>query len=153
MISSPLPTVQISGFSLIDLIITIVIASVLTAIAIPVYRNHTQRTHIADATSQLLIIKLQLEQYYQDNRRYGAIENESNCGITLPEQTNFSYSCTVNNAGQSYLLIANGLAGRGMQEFQFSLNEDGLQRTGRLPASWGLAPLNCWILKRGMTCL
>lgn len=153
MISSPSPSILTAGFSLIDLMITIVIASVLTAITIPVYRNHMQRTYIVEATSQLLIVKLQLEQYYQDNRRYSAIENESNCGITLPAQTNFSYSCTVNNAGQSYMLIANGLADRGMQEFQFSLNEDGLQRTSRLPASWGLAPLNCWILKSGMTCL
>lgn len=152
MISSPSPTVPSSGFSLIDLMITIVIASVLTAIAIPVYRDHTQRSRIAEATSQLLIMKLQLEQYYQDNRNYGAGVDGSNCGVTLPAQNNFIYTCTVNNVGQSYLLNANGLAARGMQEFKFSLNEAGLQRTSRLPITWGLAPLNCWVVKRGMTC-
>lgn len=145
-------TAATSGFSLIDLMITIVIASVLAAIAIPGYRDHTQRSAVAEVTSQLMIVKLKLEQFYQDNRHFGAETNGNNCGITLPTQRNFTYTCTTQNLGQSYLITASGIQGQGMQEFEYTLDGSGMQRTTRIPRQWGTPPLNCWILKRNMAC-
>ena len=152
MISQTPPTVLTTGFTLIDLMITIVIASVLTAIAIPVYRNHMQQSRITEATSQLSILQLQLEQYFQDNRLYGMGADGTNCAILLPTQNNFIYTCTIEKKGQSYLLMASGIDGRGMQEFKFDVNEAGLKRTVSMPIGWGDKPVNCWVIKSGALC-
>ena len=73
-----------SGFSLIELMIALAIASILAAIGIPSYQAYTQRSVIPEATTQLHMLKLQLEQYYQDNRRYSATGTDADCGIAIP---------------------------------------------------------------------
>lgn len=138
-----------SGFSLIELMITVIIAAILATIAVPAYRDHTLRARVAEAFSQLSASNLRLEQFYQDSRNFGS---KTVCGVPMPANGNFSYACTLAENGQSYLLTASGLAERGMQAFSFTLDQSGNTRTLTLPADWGSAPVNCWIARKGMVC-
>lgn len=138
-----------SGFTLIELMITVIIAAILATIALPAYRDHTLRARVTEALSQLAATNLRLEQFYQDNRNFGS---KSVCGVPLPADGNFSYVCALATNGQSYLLTASGVAARGTQAFSFTIDQSGSARTVALPADWGTAPFNCWIAKKGMAC-
>jgi len=59
-----------SGFTLIEVMITIAIVAILAAIAIPNYANYLTRGKIQEATSNLLGMRVKMEQYFQDNRMY-----------------------------------------------------------------------------------
>ncbi len=141
-----------SGFSLIELLLALGIASILAGIAMPIYREYTERTAISEAITQLQQLRLRLEQYYQDNRQYGATGKKTDCGITMPTGKYFDYTCTTENAAQAYTLKADGTKKKGMQEFIFTINEKGDERTESIPKGWGRAPLPCWILKKNMLC-
>lgn len=138
-----------SGFSLIELMITVIIAAILAAIAVPAYRDHSMRARVTEALSQLAATNLRLEQFYQDSRNFGS---KSVCGVPLPADGNFTYACTLFSNGQSYLLTASGVEARGTQAFSFTIDQSSNTRTLTMPADWGTAPVNCWIAKKGMTC-
>lgn len=62
------------GFSLIELMITIVIFAALASIGIPAYQNHTYRANRYTATAILLENAQWLERYYTVNNSYlGAV--------------------------------------------------------------------------------
>lgn len=58
------------GFTLIELMITMVVLAILAAIAIPSYTDYLRRGKITEATSNLLAMKTKMEQFFQDNRSY-----------------------------------------------------------------------------------
>lgn len=59
-----------AGFSLIELMITIVIIAIVTSIALPSYREHVKRTMRTDATSALLRVAAEQEKFYIANNAY-----------------------------------------------------------------------------------
>ena len=59
-----------SGFTLIEVMITIAIVAILAAVALPNYSAYITRGKIAEATSALLAMRTKMEQYWQDNRTY-----------------------------------------------------------------------------------
>jgi len=138
-----------AGFTLVELMIVVIIASILAAYAIPNYRDHVLQARIPEATSNLLVWGLQLEQYYQDHRNYG---DEKACGVAVNTGDNFTYSCQSDEEGQSYLLTATGLQASGMRGFAFTLNQRGAATTTALPDGWGSATPNCWVVKKGGGC-
>jgi type IV pilus assembly protein PilE len=138
-----------SGFTLIELMITIFIASLLAVLVVPVYIDHMHRARIAEATGQLNMMSLRLEQFFQDNRNYGS---DPDCGVGLPATANFVYTCVASDSGASYLLTATGTMEEDMQDFQFTLDQSGLRQTLTVPAGWATVPTNCWIMKRGAVC-
>ncbi len=60
------------GFTLIELMIVVAIIGILSMIGIPAYNDYVTRGKLVDATSKLADMRIQLEQYYQDNRNYGS---------------------------------------------------------------------------------
>ena len=88
-------TWQQEGFTLIELLIVIGIIGILSAIAIPAYRDYIIRGKITEATSNLGDMRIKLEQFYQDNRTYvGACVGGT--VAPLPTGSNaraFTYSC------------------------------------------------------------
>jgi prepilin-type N-terminal cleavage/methylation domain-containing protein len=100
-----------AGFSLIELMITILIVAILAAIAIPSYRNYVIRGQLVDATNGLSGLRANMERYYQDNRTYmstGAFT--SPCLVTPLKSGSFTLSCTGAGAptATTYTLTATG---------------------------------------------
>ena len=59
-----------SGFTLIEVMITVAIVAILAAIAVPSYNEYVQRARITEATSALADMRNKMEQYFQDNRTW-----------------------------------------------------------------------------------
>ena len=136
------------GFSLLELLIALAIAGILAALAVPRYAGYVSQGRATEALSQLSIVALQLEQYYQDNRTYvGA------CGpgtvVKLPASKTFTFSC----AGLTVDEFSVTATGKGsMAGFIFAIDQAGSRTTASLPGGWGTAPASCWISRRGESC-
>lgn len=59
-----------SGFTLLELMIVVVIIAILTAIALPSYRQYVLRGHRTDATRALQDLSSRQENYYFSNNAY-----------------------------------------------------------------------------------
>ena len=60
-----------SGFTLIEVMITVAIVAILGSIALPAYFDYVRRGQLPEAFSNLADYRVKMEQYYQDNRNYG----------------------------------------------------------------------------------
>lgn len=73
------------GFSLIELMITVLIIAVLAAIAYPSYQNHVVKTRRAAAAACALEMAQYMERFYATNLRYD--EDRDGTGVSLPQTT------------------------------------------------------------------
>ena len=126
--------------------IVLVIASVLAAIAYPSYREHLIRGALPQATGGLSLYAMRLEEYFQDRRSYRNADEA--CGVAPPMTQAFNFSCVPGDGGNSFLITATGRTGD-LAAFSFTLDHLGNQRTIALPQSWGRAPADCWVQRRG----
>ena len=98
------------GFTLIELMIAVAIVGLLAAIAYPSYTQYVRRGKIVEGLGELAALRVRLEQYYQDNRDYGS--SASGCGVPMPSQPSFTFSCTwgLGATSQSFVATATGQA-------------------------------------------
>jgi type IV pilus assembly protein PilE len=139
-----------SGFTLIELMMALVVVAILTAIALPSYTAYILRGKIPDATANLASKRVQMEQWFQDNRTYiGAPA----CNDLTPPNKNFQFSCPVQTA-TTYTLQAIGKAS--LAGFTYTVDQSNVQTStfaSPAPAAWvASSPANCWITKAGDTC-
>ncbi len=59
-----------SGFTLVELMITVAILAILAAVAIPAYSNYVNRAKQSDAIIGLKAAQMAQEQFYSENNRY-----------------------------------------------------------------------------------
>jgi type IV pilus assembly protein PilE len=139
------------GFTLIELMITVAVVAILTAIAFPSYTAYIQRGRISEAVSALSTTRVRLEQFYQDNRNYGS--TASLCGVTMPTTEHFTVTCNWGAGGtdQTYLLAATGNAASNMSEYAYTVNQSNVQSTTAFPGAASL-PVTCWLQRKGQTC-
>ena len=69
--ANPVPT-RAAGFTLIEVMIVVAIVAILTAIALPSYKDYIRRGRLPEAFNALADYRTKMEQYYQDNRNYGS---------------------------------------------------------------------------------
>ena len=63
-------SLKLSGFTLIELMITVAILAIIAAVAIPAYTQYVDRGKRAEARTALLDIAARQERYYSNNRQY-----------------------------------------------------------------------------------
>ena len=133
------------GFTLIELMIVVAIIGILSVIGVPAYNDYVTRGKLVDATSKLADMRIQLEQYFQDNRNYGS--TSSSCGIAVPTSKYFTFSCNWGAGGtdQSYKITATGTINK--TNFTFTIDD----ANAKTSSGWGNGT-TCWITRKGDSC-
>jgi len=124
-----------SGFTLIELMVSVAIVAILAAVALPMYN--------------LTALRAKMEQYYQDNRTYltnGTII--SPCDPTSLSTLNgnlryFSLSCGASGSATwtatTYTITATGLSGKATNDFTYTLDNNNNQASSTASGSaWGV---------------
>lgn len=61
-----------AGFTLVELMITVVVIAILAMVAIPAYNDSVKKGRRSDAKSMLTTIAARQEQYFMDNKTYAS---------------------------------------------------------------------------------
>ena len=155
------------GFTLIELMITVAIVAILAAIAVPNYTDYITRSKFTEAHGMLADLRVKMEQYYQDNRRYNATGVAGTCGIpggnapTVQGAKYFTFACGSTNANaagdQQFTLTASGIVGSSLEGIAFTINHANARAT-TVSASTPMADkgyaanTGCWVLKKPSQC-
>jgi len=142
------------GFTLIELMIAVAVIAILASIALPSYTDYMRRSKFAEATAALLNMRTKLEQYYQDQRRFGGA---CAAGTVAPKPTGLKYftiDCPTLNDTQ-YTVTATGI--NEMAGIVFTINEANTRATtvtaGSAMATAGYSDnATCWVQKKGGMC-
>lgn len=132
-----------AGFTLIEIMVVVAIVGILASIALPSYQDYVTRSRIPEATGALSARRVQMEQYFQDNRTYVG-------GPCVATGSNFNVACSA-SAAATYTLLAQGTGT--MAGFSFNIDETGTRTTVTVPSGWALpSPNTCWVRSKGGTC-
>lgn len=130
----------VRGFSLIELMIVVAIISVLMAIAIPAYNDYQIKGKISEATGGLSQMRLQVEQYYADNRTFVDFP------CTAPGNTKyFTFTCPTLAVG-TYIIQAAGSGS--MTGYNYTIN----QANTRASTSPYASSASCWMTSKNGGC-
>ena len=154
-----LPRRTFAGFTLLEVMITVVIVGILASIALPSYNYFITRSRITEATNTLSNMRTQMEKWFMDHRSYD--DGTGKCGIEAPVPNLIAtYNADTNNkfaidcpavAQSTYRLRATG-AGT-MSGFVYEVNEQNVKKTTGLPGGWTLpSPSTCWVLRKDGSC-
>lgn len=143
------------GFTLVELMIVVAIVGILAAVALPAYTDYVRRGALPEGMSQLADYRVKMEQYYQDNRSYGAAA----CADTGAAPSwknfspngakNFSYGCAISDNGQGFLITATGKTGTSAAGHVYTVNHANQQATTSFKG--GSVTKSCWLV-RGNEC-
>ena len=138
------------GVTLLELMVAVAIVGIIGAAAMPSYRDYMRRGQLPEGFSALSDFRIKMEQYYQDNRRYGT----STCadGSNAPTWNAFqpadakyyTYSCALSNSGQGYTLTATGASGQATGHV-YTLDFNNAKATTKFKGS--TVTKSCWLVK------
>ncbi|MBB3221387.1 type IV pilin protein [Pseudoduganella umbonata] len=132
------------GFTLIEVLVTIVIVGILSAAAIPAYTDHVIRSRTAEAFTALGAAQANAEQFWSNTRSYADYHRSS----AFPAATaNFTYALS-NATASTYTITATGRAK--MAGFTYTIDQNGTRATTATP-SWGTNTA-CWVDRKGGQC-
>ncbi len=125
------------GFTLVELLITIVVVGILVSIAYPAYTDHLRKSRRAEAQRVLMDIALRQQQILLDTKAYAA--DLAGSGASVPPSVTTYYDITVvgtNTAGAAPAFTATATP-RGTQ----AADSCGTLTVNQASAR---APTNCW---------
>jgi len=133
-----------SGFTLIELMVTVAIVGILAAVALPSYSAYVMRSRVPPALDGLSAYSTRMEQRFQDSGNYA---NAAACGVALPTAANFAITCALSNGTQGFTATATGNGA--MAGYTYTIDHNGNRNTTAHPK--GVPPTACWSMKGG-TC-
>lgn len=132
-----------AGFTLIEVMITVAIIGILASIAIPSYTDYVTRSRLVEAQSKLSETRVQLEQFYMNNRTYVGFPCDRNASTA----ESFNISCGGSLAPNSYTITATGT--NRAPGFTFTLNDLNVKQTTTAPSGWTFTKAdNCWVTRK-----
>lgn len=137
--------VHAAGYTLMEVMITVAIVGILSAVAIPAYTDYVTRGRLAEAFTALGGAQASAEQYWANNRTYVDFDKAS----TFPAATtNFTYALSGASAS-AYTITASG-QGKAAG-FVYTLDQTGAKATTGSPTGWGTST-TCWVDRKGGAC-
>ena len=152
---SPAAAQRQRGFTLIELMIVVAIVAILASVALPSYFDYVRRGQLPEAQAALSDFRVKMEQYYQDNRKYGG----ANCADAVPlvkwsfgdsrlkydAAQFFAYTCQLNDlTGQSYTITATGNNGRAVGHV-YTVDQNNTRATTMFKGT--VVAKACWWIK------
>jgi type IV pilus assembly protein PilE len=137
------------GFTLVEVMVVVAIIGILASVAIPSYQDYVRRGQLPDAFASLADYRVKMEQYYQDNRRYGTAACAD--GADAPAWKSFkpsgsgyfTFACELSGT-QAYKLTATGAKGAAKGHV-YTLNQDNAKATTSFKGESSTKA--CWLLK------
>ena len=100
----------LQGYTLVELLCCLLLLALLSAVALPAYRQAGQRARRSDAQLALLRIHAQQERRYAQWQRYSAVlgnDAEQGVGVgPVSEGGHYALSLTLSDQGQHYRAVA-----------------------------------------------
>jgi type IV pilus assembly protein PilE len=126
------------GFTLSEVLTALIVMVIITAIAIPMWRNHQMRVRRSDAISALTLLQAEQDRYFGQHARYAgasALSRKPPDGLGLDSKsTNGFYAIELRTADDhlGYSAIARPIDREGAAEdarcVQFSIDHLGIRR-------------------------
>ena len=131
-----------AGFTLLELMIVGAIVAILAGIALPYYGDYVKRGQIQDGTTTLSNIRVNMEQYFQDNKTYAGAP----ATLCPAPTTYFAYTGCDGGGAATFTITATG-AGN-LAGFTYTIDQAAVRKSN---TPWGISD-TCWITKKGDTC-
>lgn len=134
-----------AGFTLVEILVSLAIVGILTAVALPAYNDYVTRARLSEVFTALGAAQPAAEQFWSNTRSYAGFDAVASFPATT---ANFSYALSDASAS-AYTVTATGL-GR-MDGFVYTIDQNGNRATTASPDGWGTST-SCWVDRRGGTC-
>ena len=151
---TPLRTRQsATGFTLIEVMITVAVIAIIAAVALPAYFDYITRSRLVEARANLADWRTRMEQFFLDNRTYPTTcttAATSSTNVSLPGNAKFfRYECQ-NLSATGYRLVATDTFSPSTH-FVYDVDQANLRRTTSAPAGWTTSA-TCWITRKSGDC-
>lgn len=126
-----------SGFSLVELMVSVAIIGIISAVAYPSYVDYIAESTRSDGLGAVMRVANLQEQFYLDNRQYTADMTQLNLGADpfVTEQGDYSVDTTVAADG-SMTVIASALGTQATRDSECNVM--------KLTSEGVKSPAECW---------
>jgi type IV pilus assembly protein PilE len=145
---------RVSGFTLTELMITVVIISILASIAVPSYMSSVRKSRRTEARTALLDLAAREERFMATNSTYSKTASDLGYG-SFPEATASGYynldvdiNAPSRTAAATFTAKATAAAGKGQDKdtncYKFQLTQTGVQTSATSGGADTTATGGCW---------